>query len=60
MRWQQLSFDDVLEQATGIEPAAQPWEGWVLPLYDACIPYYFIEKDIKKIEIHKPFDYEKN
>jgi hypothetical protein len=25
-----------LEQATGIEPAAQPWEGWVLPLYDAC------------------------
>jgi len=26
-----------LEQATGIEPAAQPWEGWVLPLYDACI-----------------------
>jgi len=36
-----------LEQATGIEPAAQPWEGWVLPLYDACTTYYFIEKDIK-------------
>jgi endo-1,3(4)-beta-glucanase len=27
-----------LEQATGIEPAAQPREGWVLPLYDACAP----------------------
>ena len=25
-----------LEQATGIEPAARPWEGRVLPLYDAC------------------------
>jgi hypothetical protein len=30
-----------LEQATGIEPAARPWEGRVLPLYDACNIHYF-------------------
>jgi hypothetical protein len=30
-----------LEQATGIEPAARPWEGRVLPLYDACNIHHF-------------------
>jgi len=32
-----------LEQATGIEPAARPWEGRVLPLYDACNLSYFTQ-----------------
>ena len=32
---------NTLEQATGIEPAARPWEGRVLPLYDACNIHYF-------------------
>jgi hypothetical protein len=28
-------FIDILERAMGIEPTAQAWEAWVLPLYDA-------------------------
>lgn len=34
-------FFITLEQATGIEPAARPWEGRVLPLYDACNIHHF-------------------
>jgi hypothetical protein len=26
---------EVVERAMGIEPTAQAWEAWVLPLYDA-------------------------
>jgi hypothetical protein len=27
-----------MERAMGIEPTAQAWEAWVLPLYDARYP----------------------
>ena len=27
----------ILEQATRIELASQPWQGCVLPLYDTCV-----------------------
>jgi hypothetical protein len=28
-----------MERAMGIEPTAQAWEAWVLPLYDARAAY---------------------
>jgi hypothetical protein len=28
-----------MERAMGIEPTAQAWEAWVLPLYDARYPF---------------------
>ena len=27
-----------IERVTGIEPVAQPWEGYILPLYYTRIP----------------------
>ena len=30
-----LTWKDEVERAMGIEPTAQAWEAWVLPLYDA-------------------------
>ena len=43
----------VLEQATGIEPAARPWEGRVLPLYDTCIDIILYDLN-GKIQIFGP------
>ena len=40
-------FFITLVQATGIEPAARPWEGRVLPLYDACNIHYFTHSKVK-------------
>jgi hypothetical protein len=40
-------FFNTLEQATGIEPAARPWEGRVLPLYDACNIHHFSRYPLK-------------
>jgi hypothetical protein len=30
-----------VERAMGIEPTAQAWEAWVLPLYDARAKFRF-------------------
>ena len=54
-----MTFLSFLEQATGIEPAARPWEGRVLPLYDACDIHYFTIPHYKCANYCMLFRYEK-